>query len=57
MRLVIDPDPFPALSGYRIGLMDETYAPDSRELEMADTTARPHDIAVLIDKAPMSRGR
>ena len=32
LRLVIDPAPFPALAGYRIGLIDETYAPDSKDL-------------------------
>ncbi len=30
MRLLIDPAPFPALAGYRIGLQNETYAPDAR---------------------------
>ncbi len=53
LRLVLDPDPFPALSGYRIGLASETYAPDTRELEMADTDAEGRTtIPVLIEKAP-----
>jgi uncharacterized protein YfaS (alpha-2-macroglobulin family) len=53
MRLVLDPDPFPALTGYHIGLMSETYAPDSRELEMADTDAEGRTtIPIAIDKAP-----
>ncbi len=53
LRLVVDPDPFPALAGYRIGLVDETYAPDSRELEMPDTDADGHTtLPVTIDKAP-----
>ena len=53
LRLVLDPDPFPALSGYRIGLVDETYAPSSTDLEMADTDAQGHTtLPVSIDKAP-----
>jgi uncharacterized protein YfaS (alpha-2-macroglobulin family) len=53
LRLVLDPDPFPALSGYKIGLVSETYAPDSRDLEMPDTDAEGHTtLPVLIDKAP-----
>jgi alpha-2-macroglobulin len=53
LRLVVDPDPFPLLSGYRIGLVDEAYAPDSRELEMEDTDAQGHTtLPVTIDKAP-----
>ena len=53
LRLVLDPDPFPALSGYRIGLVSETYAPDSRELEMPDTDAEGHTtLPVAIDQAP-----
>ncbi len=53
MRLVLDPDPFPALTGYHIGLVSETYAPDSRELEMADTDAEGHTtLPVAIDQAP-----
>ena len=53
MRLVIDPDPFPALTGYRIGLVSETYAPDSRDLEMGDTDAAGHTtLPVAIDQAP-----
>ena len=53
LRLVLDPDPFPALSGYHIGLVNETYAPDSRDLAMDDTDADGHTtLPVLIDKAP-----
>jgi uncharacterized protein YfaS (alpha-2-macroglobulin family) len=53
LRLVLDPDPFPALTGYRIGLVDEAYAPDSRDLEMPDTDADGHTtLPVMIDKAP-----
>ena len=42
MRLVIDPAPFPALAGYRIGLVDETYAPDCQDLTLPDTDAQGH---------------
>jgi alpha-2-macroglobulin len=53
LHLVIDADPFPALSGYHIGLVSETYAPDSSDLEMADTDAEGHTtLPVTIDKAP-----
>jgi uncharacterized protein YfaS (alpha-2-macroglobulin family) len=53
LRLVVDQDPFSALSGYRIGLVDEAYAPESRELEMADTDAEGRTtLPVLIEKAP-----
>ncbi|MSP00734.1 MAG: alpha-2-macroglobulin family protein [Acetobacteraceae bacterium] len=53
LRLIIDPDPFPALSGYRIGVIGETYAPDSRHLEMADTDAEGRTtLPVTIEDAP-----
>jgi uncharacterized protein YfaS (alpha-2-macroglobulin family) len=53
LRLVLDPDPFPALSGYHIGLVNEAYAPDARDLQMDDTDAEGHTtLPVLIDKAP-----
>ncbi len=53
LRLILDPEPFPALVGYRIGLINETYAPDSSDLEMEDTDAEGHTtLPVLIDKAP-----
>ena len=53
LRLVLDPDPFPALTGYRIGLADEAYAPDSRELEIPETNAEGHTtLPILIEKAP-----
>jgi uncharacterized protein YfaS (alpha-2-macroglobulin family) len=53
MRLVIDPSPFPALAGYRIGLEKETYAPDSQDLQVPDTDAQGHStIAISIAHAP-----
>ena len=53
MRLTIDPAPFPALVGYRIGLIGETYAPDTRDLEMADTDKDGRTtVPVALDKLP-----
>ena len=53
LRLVLDPDPYPALAGYNIGLVSETYAPDTLELEMPDTDAQGHTtLPVTIGKAP-----
>lgn len=39
LRLVVDPEPFPALTGYAVGLDGEIYAPDSTDLEVPDTDA------------------
>ena len=53
MRLVIDPAPFPALAGYRIGLIDETYAPDAKDLPVPDTDAQGHSsVSIDIPRAP-----
>ena len=53
MRLVIDPAPFPALAGYRIGLENETYAPDSKDLTVPDTDAQGHTtLAIALPRAP-----
>ena len=53
LRLVIDPAPFPALAGYRIGLIDETYAPDSKDLPVPDTDAQGHSsVSIDIPRAP-----
>ena len=53
MRLVIDPAPFPVLAGYRIGLDDETYAPDSKDLPLPDTDAQGHTtLAIALPRAP-----
>ncbi len=40
LHLVIDPQPFPALAGYRIGLAGEVYAPDARDIDLPDTDAQ-----------------
>ena len=53
MRLVIDPAPFAALAGYRVGLAGETYAPQSHEIELPDTD--PQGLTTLklaLDRAP-----
>ncbi|HEY2795815.1 MAG TPA: hypothetical protein VGJ28_25865 [Micromonosporaceae bacterium] len=53
MRLVIDPAPFPSLAGYRIGLVDETYAPDAKDLTVPDTDAQGHSsVAIDVQGAP-----
>ncbi|MCW3477631.1 alpha-2-macroglobulin family protein [Limobrevibacterium gyesilva] len=40
LRLVVDPQPFPALAGYRIGLAGEAYAPEAIDLDLPDTDAQ-----------------
>lgn len=53
MRLVIDPTPFPSLAGYRIGLTDETYAPDAADLTLSDTDAQGRTtVDIAIPRAP-----
>ena len=53
MRLVIDPAPFPALAGYRVGLENEVFAPDAKDLPVPDTDAQGHaTLAVALQRAP-----
>ncbi len=53
MRLVVDPAPFPALAGYRIGLAGETYAPEASDLELPDTNAQGQTrLTILLARAP-----
>ncbi len=53
MRLVLDPEPFPIMAGYRIGLENETYAPDSKDLPVPDTDAQGHtSLAIALPRAP-----
>src|SRR5579863_1472642 len=53
MRLLIDPAPFPALAGYLIGLVSETYAPDATELKVPDTDEQGHaTVAIAVPRAP-----
>ena len=53
MRLVIDPAPFPTLAGYRVGLENETYAPDATDLTVPDTDEQGHSsVAISIPRAP-----
>jgi alpha-2-macroglobulin len=53
MRLVVDPAPFPALAGYRVGLDGEVYAPDSHDLPLPDTDAQGHaTLAIPLPRAP-----
>ena len=53
MWLLIDPASFPALAGYHIGLIDETYAPDSQDLPVTDTDAQGRTLlAIPLARAP-----
>jgi uncharacterized protein YfaS (alpha-2-macroglobulin family) len=53
LRLVIDPAPFPSLAGYRVGLIDETYAPDAKDLTVPDTDAQGHSsVTIDVQRAP-----
>jgi uncharacterized protein YfaS (alpha-2-macroglobulin family) len=53
MDIAIDPTPFPALAGWYIGLVDEAFADDHRDLEMADTDDKGHtEVKLLLDTAP-----
>ena len=53
LRLVVDPAPFPALAGYRIGLAGETYAPEARDIDMPDTDAQGQTkLTILLPRAP-----
>lgn len=52
-RLVPDDAPFPALAGYRIGMVGEIYAPASQVVELADTDAEGRTTLPLrLDRAP-----
>jgi hypothetical protein len=53
MRLVVDPQPFPALAGYRIGLAGEAYAPEARDLDLPATDAQGQTrLDILVGQAP-----
>jgi len=53
LRLVVDPAPFPALAGYRIGLAGEAYAPDARDLDLPETDAQGRTaLKILVPRAP-----
>lgn len=55
MRLLIDATPFPTLAGYRVGLVDETYAPDAKDLTVQDTDAQGRSsVAIDLPRAPDS---
>ncbi len=55
LLLAIDPAPFPALTGYRIGLEGEPYAPDSKEIDLPDTDAQGRaTLPILLPHAPDS---
>ncbi len=51
--LTPDPDPFPALAGYRIGLDGEEYAPQKQEADLPATDAQGHTVyALTVAHAP-----
>ncbi len=55
MRLVADSTPPAALAGYQIGVDGEEFAPESQDIEMADTDAQGHStLQILVKTAPDS---
>ena len=53
MRLVVDPAPFPALAGYRVGLAGESYAPVVSDIELGTTDAQGAvALKLALDKVP-----
>ncbi|HEX3350067.1 MAG TPA: MG2 domain-containing protein, partial [Acetobacteraceae bacterium] len=53
LTIEVDPAPFPALAGWRIGLADEAFAPDHRDLQMADTDAQGRtSVPLRLDDVP-----
>ncbi len=52
-RLVVDPQPFPALAGYRFGLVGETYAPEMVDVPLPETDAQGHTtMPLFLAQAP-----
>lgn len=55
LLLVYDPNPFPALAGYRFGLENEVFAPQSQDLDLPATGPDGHSVlGILIKQAPDS---
>ena len=53
LHLVADPNPPPALAGYRIGLEGEVFAPDAQEIELPATDAQGKaTLPILLKSAP-----
>jgi uncharacterized protein YfaS (alpha-2-macroglobulin family) len=53
MRMVIDPAPFPALAGSRIGIEGEAFAPDQVGIDLPETDAQGHTVLpVRLASAP-----
>ena len=53
MHLLVNAEPFPVLAGYHVGLVTETFAPDSVELSVPDTDADGHtSLPVNLPAAP-----
>jgi uncharacterized protein YfaS (alpha-2-macroglobulin family) len=54
-NLAIDPAPFPnaKLDGYRFGLVDEPFAPDTKQLDLPETDAQGRTtLAITLPRAP-----
>ncbi len=53
LTLVPDPQPFPALAGYRFGLVNETYAPDTLTFDLPETDDQGRTtLALNLPRAP-----
>jgi uncharacterized protein YfaS (alpha-2-macroglobulin family) len=53
LQLAFDPQPFASLAGYHIGLVNEIYAPDTRDLSLPDTDGQGHTtLTVSLARAP-----
>jgi len=52
-KLLVDENPFPALAGFRIGLVGENYVPTSREVELSDTDAEGKtSVPIALERLP-----
>ena len=53
LHLVVDPAPFPALAGYRIGVEGEAFAPDAIAIDLPETDAQGRtELSVKLATAP-----
>ncbi len=53
LRLAVDPRPFPSLAGYQVGLVTETFAPNSVDVSLPDTDAEGHaTLPITLATAP-----
>ena len=53
MRLMVDPAPFPAMAGYRFGLMGEIFAPAAMDLPLPEMDAQGRStLRLMLARAP-----